>query len=208
MFTIYINNLPKVYNILKLDDDTNNFCSDKDKVQSVSINTEFTKIGDWLHCNQQSLNLTYFHAKKSQTYTIILMCNCWWKTFIEKPYAVHIQKIEQIHKYIDNSTKESKHTLHHSLVNPYLQYCNVGLGSTSTSIIQPLLVKQTVRMIADAKHNDYTDELYKGLSILKLPDIHHIEVLKCLINYQVILIPCPLHVHLQCITWTFEIENI
>ena len=85
-----------------------------------------------------------------------------------------------ISKIKHNLTKESKLTLYYGLVYPYLQYCNVVWGSACAKTLQPLLVKQKqiVRMIAGVNYRDHTSPLYKSLCMLKLPDIHCLEVLK------------------------------
>ena len=70
--------------------------------------------------------------------------------------------------------------LYHSLVYPHFQYCNLAWGSALKTIIQPLflLQKRIIRVIFRANFTDHTDPLFSDLAILKLHDIHRLELLK------------------------------
>ena len=51
------------------------------------------------------------------------------------------------------------------------------------------LQKKAIRVITNSKFNDHTEPLFKGLNLLKLPDIFEVTVLKFYHNYCHVQLP-------------------
>lgn len=64
--------------------------------------------------------------------------------------------------------------LYHSLIYPYLIYCNILWGKASDSYINQLflLQKRLVRIITNSEFLAHTDPLFRSTEILKLKDIY------------------------------------
>ena len=71
-------------------------------------------------------------------------------------------------------------TLYYSLIYPYLDYGISLWGSTSQTNKHKVFVmqKKAVRIISGAKYNDHTNPLFTKLKILKLEDIHELQIAK------------------------------
>jgi hypothetical protein len=71
-------------------------------------------------------------------------------------------------------------TLYYSLIYPYLDYGISLWGSTCQTNKRKVFVmqKKAVRIISGAKYNDHTDPLFTKLKILKLEDIHELQIAK------------------------------
>ncbi len=85
-------------------------------------------------------------------------------------------------------------TLYYSLIYPYLDYGISLWGSSHTSYLNKLLViqKKAVRVIKKVNYNDHTSPLFKELNILKINDIHMLQVAKYMYNMKRGTLPTPL----------------
>ena len=70
------------------------------------------------------------------------------------------------------------HTLYNTLIDPYLQYCNIAWTTVNTSSVDKLfcMQKKAIRIIIGNKWNSHTDNLFKNCNILKLGDINSLQV--------------------------------
>ena len=69
---------------------------------------------------------------------------------------------------------------YYSLVHPHLQYCLSSWGSASPTALNPLikLQKKVIRIMTHSEFNASTTPLFQQLKILKLSDMHKLEVSK------------------------------
>ena len=72
----------------------------------------------------------------------------------------------------------SLRSLYFAFVNPYLLYCNLVWGATYSSHLDPLvkLQKRAIRIINKTSFLSHTNSLFYSNSILKLPDIHKLQL--------------------------------
>ena len=84
--------------------------------------------------------------------------------------------------------------LYYTLINPHLLYGNLLWGSTYKSHLHKLEVQQkkAIRVVTHSKYNEHTSPLFKNLNILKLKDIHEIELAKFAFMHQEKSLPRPL----------------
>ena len=70
--------------------------------------------------------------------------------------------------------------LYHSLVYPYLNYCNIIWGGAASTNLIPLtlLQKKCIRIICRVGYLAHTDALFKSLRLLKLEDIYNLSCIK------------------------------
>ena len=73
-----------------------------------------------------------------------------------------------------------------------------GISKNSPRLFR--LQKKAFRVITNSKFNDHTEPLFKGLNLLKLPDIFEVTVLKFYYNY------C--HVQLPLYMFIFPVSGI
>ena len=84
--------------------------------------------------------------------------------------------------------------LYFSVVNPYLLYGNLLWGSAYKKYVHKLVVlqKKAIRAITHSRYNESTSPLFKRLGILKLEDIHTLELGKLLYNENKQSLPSPI----------------
>jgi hypothetical protein len=68
--------------------------------------------------------------------------------------------------------------LYKSLINVHLDYCNILWGSTSQSVLKPLVSKQkkAIRLMLNAPYNSHTDPLLAKIFSLKFVNQNHLNV--------------------------------
>ena len=120
-------------------------------------------------------------------------------------WGEHIKHIKQkitSGLYALNTTKHllsSWHlrSLYFSLVHPFLQYGCILWGGAAKKVLYPLrmLQKKAVRSVCKARYNAPTDSLFKDIYILKLDDIHQLELNKFMFRISHYLAPRPLCDH-------------
>ena len=88
-------------------------------------------------------------------------------------------------KIVDHQTLEM---VYHSLITSHLNYCISIWGGASVSSLLPLdrMQKKAVRIITNGNAKTHTQPLFSNLQILKLNDIHKLEIAKLMheINYK------------------------
>lgn len=64
--------------------------------------------------------------------------------------------------------------LYHTLISPYLVYCNIMWGVAKNSVLSPLFVlqKRAVRLCSGSKFRASSSPLFLNLRVLKLNDIN------------------------------------
>ena len=77
----------------------------------------------------------------------------------------------KLSKFVSNATLLS---MYHSLVFPYLSYCNLAWGNTYGVHLYPLIVlqKRAIRIICCETYSAHTEPLFRKLKLLCLNDIH------------------------------------
>ena len=70
------------------------------------------------------------------------------------------------------------HSPYNTLIDPYLQYCNIACATCNTSSVDKLfrMQKRAIRIITGNKWNSHTGNLFKNCNILKLGDKNSLQV--------------------------------
>ena len=107
-----------------------------------------------------------------------------WKEQVKYINSKISRSMGIIYKIKDNLTRDAKMILYYSLIYPHLQYCNLVWASAMKTVVQPLFIlqKKIVRIISGAGYRDHTNPIFSELGILKLDDIHRLELLKFVFN--------------------------
>ena len=202
LFLIYVNDITNASDVLKLvlfADDTNAFHSDFDKNNLVrTLNTELSKINEWINVNLLTVNLTKTHflifskrnviqfegnvmlnnnivERKHETkfLGIIVDEKLKWDNHIQYISTKISKNIGVIDKMRNALNHETKNLLYYSLVYPYLHYCSTVWGSANKTNLNPLTIlqKRIIRIIRGTNYRHHTNELFKNSKILKLTDI-------------------------------------
>ena len=71
-------------------------------------------------------------------------------------------------------------TLYYSLIYPYIDYANSLWGTTHSTHINIIYIKQknAIRIVTKASFNTHTSPLFKKLNILKQHDVYILQVTK------------------------------
>lgn len=87
-------------------------------------------------------------------------------------------------KHILNS-KQLK-TIYSAMFHPYLEYGAILWGSARQTVLRPieLMQKKALRLITNSQYNTHTDPLFKAQNILKVKDLHDVQVNKFMYQYQ------------------------
>ena len=206
LFLIYINNLPKISDILKTQlfaDDTI-VSSSGINIDSLieTTNTELSKLQDWTEANKLTIhagktNLLLVSKRRASTSsniifmdrTILPVNNCKYLgiylddrlTFKDHINYI-ISKISRhtgiLYKIKDNLPTKTRIDYYYAYIYPYLSYNTIIWGSADTTHIQPLInqQKRAIRTIANAGFRDHTNPLFKQFKLLKLQDIHKFQL--------------------------------
>ena len=212
LFIIYMNDIPNSSSMLKFilfaDDtsllDTINLSISPNDNDSLiqSLNTELSKIYDWLAVNKLSLNISktkfmiFHHPNKLIPQNLQIKIN---ETFIERVsefcflglvlnenlnWKTHVDKISnKISKYT-GILNRLKHflpknilrTLYCSLIQSQLNYCILIWGFDCKRIEK--VQKKSIRVITCSRYNVHTEPLFKSLRLLKINDLFELNILK------------------------------
>ena len=228
LFILYINDIAhvsdKLYSIL-FADDSNMFCTGNNINSLISLmNTEISKIIDWLHINKLSLNVEksnymIFSRKHISTVRDVSINNCQLKRIYQTKFlgvfidwklswTYHINYVKnKISKSIGILCKARKIlksasliTLYYSFVFPYLTYCIEIWGGSCASVLKPLIVQQNriVKLISDDKGSVSTTARYKKLEILSVSKIYVYKLVLLSFKYATNILPktiCTLFTH-------------
>ena len=201
LFILYINDICKVSNLVKLilfADDTNVFCAGDNQLElECMLNRELAKLCKWFVVNKLSLNL----SKTSYMLFRNRPPDVEFNVFIEHERINRVRVTKFIGIYIDDklnwkyhiNTVRSKlskvaaiiyrasclinqdglYMLYCSLFLPYINYCSEIWGNTYATNVECITVlqKRVVRLICGARRLDHTNPIFKQLGILKFVDL-------------------------------------
>ena len=204
LFLLYINDLASVSTIIfsiLFADDSNLFISGKDPNKLITtMNTEITKVVEWLKINKLSLNLKKTHFmifRKNREKVMVksdLIVSNTVISMVQKTkflgviidprlnFFNHIQYIKskvargigilyKCRKFFSSTTLL---TLYYSFIYPYLNYCNNIWGNTFCTYLEPLvkLQKKAIRIIANEKRNAHTGNLFIKFNVLDMKKLY------------------------------------
>ena len=117
-----------------------------------------------------------------------------WHKHIEhcrKQIACGVYALNMAKNYLAQSNLRQ---LYYTLINPHLLYGNILWGSAYKSQLHKLenQQKKAIRSITNSKYNEHTSPLFKSLNILKVQDMHEIELAKLAFMHQNNSLPRPL----------------
>lgn len=186
-------------------DDTNLFLSNSSLTDLINtVNQELNKISDWLKLNKLSLNINkthyiLFHVRQKKILNdipvkvdsinieqvkftkflgVILSENLTWSDHIDILKNKITKNLGVIRKLSSVLPCFVLHTLYNTLIQPYLDYCNIAWASQPSAKLEELfrLQKKAVRIISNKKWNAHTSSLFKSLNILKISDVNKLQV--------------------------------
>jgi len=208
LFLIHINDITKVSNILNIimfADDTNLFLSDTNLANLINTaNFEVNKISTWFKANKLSLNISktnyiVFRTKyksiencdgikidnikleqvyKTKFLGVIINQALSWDDhihMIKQKIVKNTGIIYKIRKHLPQSVLIS---LYHTLIHPYLDYCNIVWAINKTTALNDLFIcqKKIIRIVTNSKPRDHTVPLFKNLYILPVKSINDFQV--------------------------------
>lgn len=208
LFILYINDIVHVSSIAELimfADDTNIFFSSADLDElSNQVNNELAKFSYWFKDNKLSLNIKktnfmIFRARnrhiqanleikidgikieevtKTKFLGVILNNTLTWHdhiNMVKHKISKNIGVIARIRYCVPKTVLLS---LYRSLVEPYLQYCNLVWGCHRTTSLSTLFLcqKRAVRIVTNSPRLEHTKPLFKTLRILPLSAINDLQV--------------------------------
>ena len=204
LFLIYMNDLPaicnKLFSVLYADDTCFSLADSNYNNLISNFNEEMIKFRAWLSFNRLSLNLTktvalnFSKRRPSFTENYPICINNETVSFCDETrylgdlldaklnFRHHVNYVaEKISKNIGIMFRLSKNVprsvlniLYHSLIYPYLIYCNIIWAGTCDSFTNKILVlqKRVIRLIAGAEFLAHCDPLFLSLGILKIKDLY------------------------------------
>ena len=199
LFLLYINDLcntSKVFKFILFADDTNIFCTGKDRKEVENLlNSELYNLNKWFEVNKLTLNLTktkymiFGNHNENCSVSInndaiekvdsikflgiILDSKLSWNDHIQLVTKKVSRSMGILYRVKNILNQKSLFTLYCSLVLPYLNYACEIWGNTYASRIQPLIIlqKKIIRIVCNRKFRDHTSELFYSLNCLKLPEL-------------------------------------
>ena len=226
LFIIYINDLHNAsdfFNFILYADDTTLLYPLKYNNAS-RINTELTKISDWLSVNKLSVNVAkskciIFHHKKKKIDHIIpslymndnpvervthfdflgitLNENLNWSSHTNKianKISICSGILNKLKQYLPSLILK---TIYNSLIVPHLNYGILAWGYESNRISK--LQKKVIRIITNSKFNSHTEPLFKYLRLLTVSDIFKLCCYKFYFKY------CNSMLALYFQSWKFQV---
>ena len=214
LFLLYINdmcNSSSILNFTQFADDTTITHSgpNLEELQH-EIENELAKVLDWLLANKLIINLSKTHSMlftnkrverkitisannvnleqktECKFLGVIVDENITWKSHV-KHISSKITKTIAILRFLKYTfPKDILKTLYMSLIQPYLNYCNVIWGAADKTIIEPLLLlqKKALRIVNRVHYLDHTKPLFESMKILTIYQQYELNCLsfiyKCL----------------------------
>jgi hypothetical protein len=200
LFILYVNDIANCSNILRFilfADDTNLFYSNKNIVELMYIlNTELQKLSMWFCVKTKYILFGYKHIPKDKnSFALCLDTNVLERVENIKFLGVHIDCKLNWKKHITHiQTKIAKGLgimtrvrfilprnvmlmLYHTLIYPYLVYCNIVWGSAKFSALNKLLLQQkrAVRLCTGSHFRQSSSPLFKRLRLLKINEINRLH---------------------------------
>lgn len=200
-------------------DDTNIFFASKSHSDLMKIvNEELLKLSDWFRANKLSLNAKktnyIIFGNKSKTcfesnFHISIDGNSLERVSNTKFLGVFVDEdlnwkhhTSQISIKISRSigvlnrvkyllSHDALLSLYHTMIHPYLLYCNIVWGGASLTALNKLicLQKRAVRLITGSGFRSTTSPLFKQLNILKLHDVHKFQIYMFMFKCKYKLLP-------------------
>ena len=102
-------------------------------------------------------------------------------------------------------SKSILRTLYFTIIQPYFIYCNIAWGGATQTALNKLfyLQKRAVRIVSHSKFRAPTNSIFKDLNILKLTDIHKMQMSLFVYKHLNALLPyCCVH-HIQIATLSY-----
>ena len=81
--------------------------------------------------------------------------------------------------------------IYHTLIFPYLSYCNVVWGTAKLSFLNKLLIlqKRAVRLCTGAGYRASSSPLFKRLHLLKITEINKLQTVMFVLKFKLGLLP-------------------
>ena len=169
------------------------------------VKSELCKLSEWFKANKLSLNIKKTHyiifgnrskACFESNFHIVIESNTLERVPFTKFLGVFVDEdlnwkchASQIALKISKNigvinrikyllTCDALLSLYYTMIHPYLLYCNIIWGGASQLALHRLTVlqKRAVRMIACSGYRSPSSPLFKQFGILKLCDIHKLQV--------------------------------
>jgi hypothetical protein len=224
LFIVYTNDLPNCLThskaILFADDTTISFTSDDIPILFKYVNFDLESLSEWFRANKLSLNIgkTNYVIFRTNSKPLVKDLNIKIgnevieRKSVIKFLGVYIDEKLEWHdhiNYIKNKLNSSLYalrkvknilktnhliTLYYSLIYPYIDYGISLWGSTHSTHINKIFIKQkkAIRIVTRAEYNAHTSPLFKKLNIIKLHDIYILQVAKYMYNFSQQTLPLPL----------------
>ena len=213
LFLLYINDLPLSTDLkvrLFADDACVSFVHNNPETLNNIINTELEKVNCWLKRNKLFINhsksnyIIFHKARIKHKFCIKLDGQELSQTNSTKYLGVHIDNklnwkshvsylkaklarncyaITKLKNYVGEETLK---LVYYSLIYPYLQYCITSWGTASKCNLDPLvkIQKRIVRNLCRMPARTHTNSLFTKLQLLKLSEIHKLQVGKLMHKYK------------------------
>ena len=215
LFLIFINDFPNITDFFKFTlfaDDSTLTCSFKntpaDQIK-LKINSELSKINNWLFQNRIKINaqksnfISFSYRKPLQLNSliigtdtinevqttkflgIILDQNLNFKSHINYIQSKLSRSVGILYKTSSLLPQNILKMLYNSLILPYITYgieSWFGASRTSSGAVE-VLQKKAVRAIYNLPYNSHTIEYFKTGKLLKLTDLYNLNICSQLFNY-------------------------
>jgi len=208
LFLIYINDIThvsKIANTILFADDTNLFFGGPNiDLLCLTINDELDKIATWFNLNKLSLNIKktnfiMFKSRNCKNHNNInikirginierVVCTKFLGVIINErlTWNDHIMLVKQkVSKNIGVIARirycvpfSVLIMLYHTLIEPYLQYCNIVWATHQTVVLQALhrSQKKVVRLITHSHWQSHTKPLFGKCGLLSVFDINKLQI--------------------------------
>ena len=201
LFLLYVNDMGNSSDILKFsqfaDDSTATHSGDNVRNVISTLETEFTKVLQWLNANKLIINLSKTHlmvftnrkrpkeivinvngnqiteVSESKFLGVIVDNKLSWQSHI-KYISGKVSKNLAILRYLRYSfPKHILKNLYLTLVLPYYMYCNIIWGSAYKTTLRPLFIlqKKCIRTITKSHYLDHTKPLFKNCKQLNVYEL-------------------------------------
>ena len=207
LFLIYINDMHLCTSLkirLFADDACVSFSHENPIYLENKINTELVKIDSWLitnklflnysksnflvfsrkkhkYCFKISINSNILKQEQSAKYLgIIIDDKLCWKQHLSKLKTSLSRSCYAICKLKNYANLRTLKSVYYSLFYSKLKYCISSWGSTASSNLEEIfrLQKRALRFVCSEHYKSPTNPLFIKMGMLKLPEIHMLEICK------------------------------
>ena len=206
LFLLYLNDLPNIFTNLKTilfaDDATLHISGEDINNMTQIANADLKVLYKWCLSNRMAINLnkTYYmlftfknqnnlppllyhndHIKMTNTHTLLGISfddNMTFKHHISNLILKLSRIVALLHRVKDFVPTTVLRTLYSAHILPHLQYCSPIWCSTYPTHLLPLfrLQKKIIRIITNSNYFEHTQPLFRTSNILKIYDIHRVQV--------------------------------